>query len=263
MKQVASRENALFKRFRLLASSTSEQRRQGRTLIDGPHLVAAWCNSCQRPFQLIVSETGASHGEILHILSSHPDIPVVVMRDALFREISGTATPVGIVAEISVIAPPALDTAVQAPGDWLLLDAIQDAGNVGSILRSAAALGVKRVFLNERCATPWSPKVLRAAQGAHLVLEIWERADLSLILDQFSGKKLATLVTNARPIYEENLVDRVLWLFGNEGKGVSAELAAKCDNYVIIPMSNASESLNVAAAAAICLAEASRQRSLQ
>lgn len=261
MKLIVSRENAVFKRIRALAASVSEQRLQARTLIDGPHLVAAWCASPRRPRQLMVSESGSEKPEILSILREYPDIAAISFRDALFTELSGTKTPVGILAEIDIPSSPAVEVAVDSSSDWLLLDGVQDAGNVGSMLRSAAAFGVRQVFLGEGCAAAWSPKVLRAAQGAHLSLEIWEKMDLAVVLKRFPGTRLATVVENAQSIYQQNLMDRVLWLFGNEGQGVSPGLAKVCDKYVIIPMSIASESLNVAAAAAICMAEAARQKS--
>ena len=261
MKHVASKDNAEFKRLRLLAASVAEQRARGRTLIDGPHLVSCWLDGEYKPFQLVVSESGADKAEVRGILQHHPRVPLLSLKDNLFRELSGTQSPVGILAEIPIPPPPTPEAALHSASDWMLLDGIQDAGNVGSILRSAAAFGVTQIFLGEGCAAAWSPKVLRAAQGAHLSLAIHERADLAALLQVFPGHKLATVVDNAQSIYEQGLNQRLLWLMGNEGQGVSPALVRLCDKSIIIPMTKASESLNVAAAAAVCLAETARQKS--
>ena len=186
MKHVASRDNGDFKRLRMLAASVAEQRACGRTLIDGPHLVACWLDSASKPRQLVVSESGAGKAEVRVLLTRDPSIPLIQLKDSLFRELSGTQSPVGILAEIDIPPAPALDAAL-AGGDWLLLDGVQDAGNVGSMLRSAAAFGVAHIFLGEGCAAAWSPKVLRAAQGAHLALHIREKADLAALIGGFPG----------------------------------------------------------------------------
>ncbi|MBY0340257.1 MAG: RNA methyltransferase, partial [Rhodocyclaceae bacterium] len=178
------------------------------------------------------------------------------LKDSLFRELSGVATPTGIAA---VIAIPQTDT--RLPTDTcVMLDAVQDAGNVGSILRTAAAAGVRDIFLDTGCAGAWTPRVLRAAQGAHFSLNIREQLDLPAMLRQLPMPGVATVVDDATSLYELDLNRPVAWLLGNEGSGLSPELQALAQLRATIPLAAATESLNVAAAAAICLFEGLRQR---
>jgi TrmH family RNA methyltransferase len=140
----------------------------------------------------------------------------------------------------------------------VFLDAIQDAGNVGAILRSAAAFGIRQVVLGQGCADAWSPKVLRAAMGAHFAMAIQDSADLGAAIDKFGGKLICTVPRGGTPLAGADLSGRAGWLFGAEGQGVSAALAARAALKVTIPMAAGAESLNVAAAAAICFYEFSR-----
>ena len=141
-----------------------------------------------------------------------------------------------------------------------MLEQIQDPGNLGSILRSAAAAGIRDVFLSKKSIFAWSPRVLRAGMGAHFSLSIHEEVDLFDLLSRREGLALATVTDAATSIYETRLGGPIAWIFGNEGAGVSAQLMQAADARVYIPMSAATESINVAAAAAVCLFEQSRQR---
>jgi TrmH family RNA methyltransferase len=256
VKSVTSKDNPTFKALRLLATDAREQRRQVRTIIDGPHLLSAYLDRVGVPELVAVSESGASAPEIGALLASLGAVEVLQLRDSLFREISGTATPVGVLAVIAVPKPPP----DEPTGSCVLLDAVQDAGNVGSILRSAAAAGIVDVFLGPGCAGAWTPRVLRAAQGAHFGLRIREQADLLSLIVNYRGISVAAVAHDAKSIYALDLSGDVAWLFGNEGAGLSAALTAAATARGTIPMAAGSESLNVAAAAAICLFEGVRQR---
>lgn len=261
MKLITSRDNPSFKQLRLLAEDAREQRRQARTVLDGPHLVATYLQRVGMPHLLAVSESGAEKPELRALLEHYRDgeprgVEPLCLRDSLFRDISGTATPVGILAVIDVPKPPPI--AVRS--SCLLLDAVQDAGNLGSILRTAAAAGVHDIFLGSGCAGAWTPRVLRAGQGAHFTLAIHEQADLAALMRDYQGRVLTTDVDQGQCLFELDLAAPVAWLFGNEGRGVAPELAALADVRVTIPVVSAVESLNVAAAAAICLFESVRQR---
>jgi len=147
-------------------------------------------------------------------------------------------------------------------GDCVVLEAVQDPGNLGTVLRSAAAAGVRTVVLGKGCADAYAPKVLRAGMGAHFALEICERADLAAWRADYRGRVLATTL-GGRPVslYALDLRgEGHAWLFGNEGSGLSAELAGSADETVLIPMQPGTESLNVAMAATVCLFEQFRQR---
>lgn len=256
MKEISSRDNAGFKALRELATDHREPRRQGRTLADGIHLVATCFERGAKVQQLLLSESGRRHPEIVDLLYRAGDIDTLVLRDSLFRELSGVAAPTGIAA---VIAIPDNDRGA-VNGDAVLLDAVQDAGNVGTILRSAAAAGVRDVLLGPGCAGAWTPRVLRAGQGAHFSLRIREQVDLGVLLETYGGTSIAAVARDGENLYRLDLGGPVAWLFGNEGAGLAPALEAAATRRATIPMAAATESLNVAAAAAVCLFEAARQR---
>jgi TrmH family RNA methyltransferase len=255
MKFITSRDNGTFKRLRALAAG---EREEGRALLDGMHLIAAWAARVGVPELLVVSEGALGRAEIAGFLAAHPEVETLVFSDALFRHASPVESPTGILA---LVAVPETQTAL-IQGSCVVLDGVQDAGNVGSILRSAASCGIQEALLTPGCARAWSPKVLRAAMGAHCFLTIRENCDVRQSLEGFSGELLATrLDAGARSVFDLDLSGPVAWLFGSEGAGLSAEVAALATASVMIPMPGGMESLNVAAAAAVCLFEEVRQKS--
>lgn len=255
---ITSRDNPRIKALRALATDPRELRRQGRTLLDGPHLVDAYRQRFGAPELLVVSEAGERHDEVRGILAGMPGVPRLHVRDGLFRELSGVTSPVGILAVVCIPVP----SAGLQPGSCVLLDAVQDAGNVGTILRTAAAAGIRQVVLGPGCAGAWTPRVLRAAQGAHFGLDIHEAADLAAVAGNFAGRSAATVARGGESLYAVDLSGDVAWMFGNEGAGISPALAAAASLRVTIPLAAHSESLNVAAAAAVCLFEWRRQQLL-
>jgi TrmH family RNA methyltransferase len=184
---------------------------------------------------------------------------VLLLTDELFAALSSLPSPAAIGALIerpaAVVPREAIET--------VILDRVQDAGNVGSILRSAAALGVAQVVALPGCAALWSPKVLRAAMGAHFALRLCEAVPLV----ELAHLKMPWLATGshgegqgARPLHEAALPSPCAWVFGHEGQGIADEVAARCQMTLRIAQPGGEESLNVAAAAAICLHESARQR---
>lgn len=259
MKRISSRDNAAFKRLRQLAHSGRERRKQGRTLADGVHLVQTYLARVGSPELLVASEQGAAHPEIAALLAQHPAADALLLSDALFAEVSPVDSPSGLLALIAI--PPEPGGSVR--DSCVVLDAVQDAGNVGTLLRTAAAAGVREALLTEGCAQAWSPRVLRAAMGAHFGLRIREHADAARLLEAYPGRIVATAVRGACSLFEADLRGPVAWLFGNEGAGLGETLAALAHERLHIPMEAAAESLNVAAAAAVCLFEQRRQRLAQ
>ena len=145
----------------------------------------------------------------------------------------------------------------------LLVDDVQDPGNLGSMLRSAAAAGVVQVLLSKRCAFAWAPKVLRAGQGAHFCVDIHEDVDLAAWAASYratGADVVATIAAGGTSLYEAPLRKRIALAVGNEGAGLSPDLAAQATQEVTIPMHAGVESLNVAAATAVCLFECARRR---
>ena len=254
-KVITSRDNPAVKALRALAADSREQRRLGRTVLDGPHLVAAYVERMGTPERLVVSESGLRNAEIGRLLEVAA-AEVLTVPDSLFRELAGMVEPVGLLAVIAIPEPPA----TQPTGNCVLLDAVQDAGNVGTILRTAAAAGIRDIALGPGCAGAWTPKVLRAAQGAHFCLRIREPVSLPGLIEQRRETVVAAVAQGGRSLYEEDLSGEVAWLFGNEGSGISPSLMTMAGHTVTIPMAAGSESLNVAAAAAVCMFEGVRQR---
>ncbi|MBI5109636.1 MAG: RNA methyltransferase [Rhodocyclales bacterium] len=253
MAVIASRQNARYKALRALAE---DPRRHGMALADGIHLVSVCLERKAALSQLLISETGTRNREISALLKRASDTERLTLSDTLYREITGISSPVGIAAVIDI--PPPENGPL--PGDAVLLDAVQDAGNVGAILRTAAAAGIRDVLLGPGCAGAWSMRVLRAAQGAHFSLAIREQADLSVALAESAALSIATVASGGVDVYDVDLAGPVLWLLGNEGAGLSAPLVAAAGMRARIPLAGGTESLNVAAAAAIVLFEMRRQR---
>ena len=257
MKLVSSRDNADYKALKKLTESGRERRKAGRIVLDGMHLVEAYQTVYGVPDQIVVSTSGALRAEIAAWLASFPQTRVIVLEDALFATLSEVETPSGILA---VVARPTPRQALSECADTIVLDGVQDPGNLGSILRSAAAAGCTQAVLSADCVQAWSPKVLRAAMGAHFQIDLHEGVDLGAFLARFRGQSVLTALNAAHSLYDLDLRTPTAWVFGNEGQGVRPELLACVPMQVLIPMPGATESLNVAAAAAICLFEAVRQR---
>jgi len=258
MKLISSRDNPLFKSLLALGASAGERRESGRTLLEGIHLVAAYRDALGLPERVIVSESGQSHGEVRALLERMGGAEAVMLPDRLFEQLARVSAPVGIAA---VIIPPA-PVAGAASSLGVLLEDIQDPGNVGSLLRAAAAAGVEAAWLSRGCADPWSPKVLRAGMGAHFRLSIHAGADIAGAAREFRGRVVAAVPKAAHSVYQCDLRGPLALAFGNEGAGLSPALLAEADETVSIPMAPGAESLNAAAAAAVCLFEAVRQRSV-
>lgn len=256
-KHVTSRENPQFKQLLKLATSSRERKAQGATLLDGPHLVAAYHASGRVAEMLVVADSALDKPEIRDLFQTAAARQRLTLTDRLFGDVAQVATPTGIAAVIATPGNPPLPDRLDT---CLLLDELQDWGNVGSILRTAAAAGIRQIFLSPGSVFAWSPKTLRAGQGAHFFLDIHEGVDLVALARRHPGVVAATEARADRSVYEADLRGPTAWAFGNEGAGLSPALARAATLRVRIPMPGAAESLNVAAAAAICLFEQVRQR---
>jgi len=256
MQRIGSRDNPLVKRVRALGRSARACRNSGETLLDGPHLVAEALRAAVPIKALLVAESAFGRPEQAKLCETLAEVSRL-LPDDLFRQLSPVETPSGIVALIDL--PPAPHAAIDQ--DLIVLDAVQDAGNVGTILRTAAAAGVRQAALSEGCAQAWSPKVLRAGMGAHFRIGIIEHADVAGLLKNYAGIVAATvLAPDAGELYRCDLSGPVAWLFGSEGAGLSPALVGLATHRIAIPMAAEVESLNVACAAAVCLFEQLRQR---
>jgi RNA methyltransferase, TrmH family len=259
MKLISSRDNPLYKELKLLASNAQARRKSGRTLLDGVHLCEAYMQHAGGPAICVVSENSLTNTEVAAIVEQCENARVhcIVMPEPLYMALSQVEHGVGL---MFVVDTPRLEQPGSLAQSAVLLDNLQDPGNLGSILRSAAAAGLKQVFCSKGTVFAWSPKVLRAGMGAHFLLEIFENVDLEQLIRHSKVPVLATSSHAPAPVYEVDLRQPAGWLFGHEGQGVSAQLLECATRQVSIPHLGAVESLNVAASAAICFFEQVRQK---
>src|SRR5512134_1028659 len=213
MKAITSRDNPLFRSLLAPRESAGERRERGRTLLEGIHLVAAYRDALGLPELVIVSESGREHDEVRGLLERLAGAEAVMLPDRLFERVAQVSAPVGIAAVI--VLPPPMAGAASSLG--VLLEDIQDPGNVGSLLRTAAAAGAQAAWLSRGCADPWSPKVLRAGMGAQFRLSIHAGADIAAAAREFRGRVVAAVPKAGRSLYLCNLRGPLALAFGNEG----------------------------------------------
>lgn len=242
---ITSRDNPLLKRLRLMVRDPAAYRKQGQVWLEGDHLCRAMVARGLLPVVAVFSDSFWPPALADVDVSA---IKCVVIPDALMRDISALEVPsrMGFVADL-----PALG-GLQPDQATLVLDRVQDAGNVGSMLRSAAAFGIPQVAALKGTAALWSGKVLRAGMGAHFGLSLHE----GLVAEDLAALQVPWIVTSSHQgewLHKASLPWPCAWVMGHEGQGVSAELMARASHCVRIAQPGGEESLNVAAAAAICL----------
>lgn len=262
MKSISSRDNPLYKELKLLASSSHARRKAGRTVLDGVHLCQAYLQQVGLPPFCVVGKSAQADPEVATILKQCEDARVqcIVLPDTLYQALSQVEHGIGL---LFVVDTPQTELPATLAQAAVLLDNLQDPGNLGSILRSAAAAGIEYVFCSRGTALAWSPKVLRAGMGAHFLLKIAENVDLTALMCSAHVPILATSSYARQHIYDIDLTQPVAWLFGHEGQGVTDELLGLATHQVSIPHIGAVESLNVAASAAVCFFEQVRQKGAQ
>ncbi len=253
VKAIASRDNPLIVRLRKLAADPAAYRKLGEVWIEGEHLCAAFVQRGGRAAQAVITEDGWQTPALRAMAGSADSVAVV--SAALMAGISTLESPAPLCFALPWTGSGQLD--VEAPS--VVLDRLQDAGNVGNILRSASAFGFTQVIAIKGTAALWSPKVLRAGMGAHFALQLVEGASVEA-MTTLRMPMLATSSHAARAIHEASLPWPCAWVMGHEGQGVSAALMQRCADTLRIPQPGGEESLNVAAAAAVCLYESARQR---
>ena len=257
MKSVASRDNAAYKALARLAASGSERRKTGQSVLDGAHLLGAFLDSGRIPEEVMVNAEALADREVAALVARCAPAPVTLLSDALFKSISTVDSPTGVIARVRT---PHGQAVPADAGLVLLLEDIQDPGNVGTLLRSAAAAGAGHVLLSPQCAFAWSPKVLRAAMGAHFALNLVEGAGLLEFLGRYRGASVALAARAEASLYALDLKKPTAFLVGNEGAGLSAPILEAASVRARIPMPGRGESLNAGTAGSICLFEAVRQR---
>jgi TrmH family RNA methyltransferase len=251
VRQVSSRHNDLFKDLRKLIAEPTAYRKIGRVWLEGDHLCRALLERGRLPVRAIVTESGWADAALNALARSAPE--AVCVPDALMRELSGLESP----AQIGFLMAADADAAARPGVDTVVLDRLQDPGNVGSILRTASAMGFAQVVALKGSVALWSPKVLRAGMGAHFGLTLVEGAAIADVAT-LGLPIVGTHLRDAQWLHETTLPRPLAWVFGHEGQGMSEPVAAACTLRVRIAQPGGEESLNVAAAAAMCLYESSR-----
>ncbi len=249
--RITSASNPLIKELRKLSTDNTAYRKHGRVWLEGDHLCQA---AVLRGFKPVLGLFSESFWPIAQSIWAQAAIKNIVIPDTLFAEISGleSASSMGFILDLP--AEPVLKPLAAS----VILDRVQDAGNVGSILRSAAAFGFGQVIALKGTAALWSPKVLRAGMGAHFGLQLLEGIEP----DALAALAVPMVVTSSHEgdvLGLGKLPMPCAWVMGHEGQGVSEHLLAKADVKVRIDQPGGEESLNVAAAAAICLHFSSMQ----
>ena len=260
MNIITSAHNAQLKQLAKLLASAKARREEQLAVLEGAHLLDACLNAGGQPEQVFVPESRADKAETRALLARLPQEKCTLVSKGALERISQLTEG----AELMTLLPLPLPVQAPAEGDCIVLERVQDPGNAGTVLRSAAACGIRQVVLSDDCVDVWSPKVLRAGMGAHFLLDLHVRTDLMPWRSAYRGRVLATALGGCinYSLYELDLQAPCAWVFGNEGSGVSPALQQAADATVKIPMSGATESLNVAMAATVCLFEQQRQRLL-
>ncbi len=242
---ISSRDNPQLRALRKLAVDNTGYRKSRQVWVEGEHLCSAALLRRVRPAMTVIAQSLWADGQ--SPWSGHAPI-TLVLPDALFKTVSSLESPGAVGFVLDLAAPSALD----AVAPTVVLDRVQDAGNVGSILRTAAAFGFTQVIALRETAALWSPKVLRAGMGAHFGLTLLEAMEV----DALESLRVPLLVTSSHAgelIQAARLPFPCAWVLGHEGQGVSPTLLARAALQVRIDQPGGEESLNVAAAAAICL----------
>lgn len=265
--QIESAQNPRLKSLHRLLTDSRYRREQGLSVLEGVHLLQALHQTGQKPQAVWLGASAQDNVEIVSLLQTvqqaWSDVLCYQVPDRLLRQISelGESLPC-----MAIIAAPLQDLTLWQHADTLILDRIQDAGNVGSLLRTAVACGVKQVIALQGSATLWSPKVLRAAMGAHFALTLMQADNVEAVLTRYHAMALqeawpiwATHLQQSVSLYDCELKQPSIWVIGHEGQGIQAAWLEQAQS-VRIPMQPGIESLNAAVAGAICLYEQQRQR---
>ena len=242
---IQSRDNLFVKNLRRLAQDSTAYRKQGQVWLEGDHLCRAALVRGWLPEVAVFSE---SFWPLVPAEWVQKARKIIVLADVLFAEISGLESP----AKMGYVVPWDAGQQVQSGVATVVLDRVQDAGNVGSILRSASAFGFKQVVALKGAAALWSQKVLRAGMGAHFGLQLVE----GITCEHVQNLQVPLIVTSSHQgelIHEAQLPWPCAWAMGHEGQGVSEVLIDIAKHRISIAQPGGEESLNVGAAAAICL----------
>lgn len=253
---ITSDKNNTVKLVKGLLTQARQRKKHSQTVLEGVHLIDAALRSDYPFAQILLAESAHTHPEVGQLLTRLPNhTPIITLSDSLYESIRSLGTGIDIMALITIPTP----SLPMLAEDCLILNDVQDSGNVGTLLRTAAAVGIPHVLCTNATAQAWSPKTLRAGMGAQFALHIYEGLSIQDILDHVQAPLFATSSHTDTLIYQHDLTQPIAWIMGHEGQGVSAELM-QCATPIALPQPNGQESLNVAIAGSLCLYETLRQR---
>ena len=250
-----SKDNPKIKHLRGLIEQNNYRKKQGQTVLAGTHLCLAWLHENKKITSIFTTEHALSHPDYERILAKYTGV-VFVIGESLYKDLSTLGTSLACLAIVDV---PSSSQALDFKADTLILENVQDPGNVGTLLRSAAAAGIEQIICTKGSAALWSPRVLRAGMGAHFSLNTYENVAIEDILERFEIPVYVTSSHQAESLYQKDLTQACVWILGNEGQGVS-DFALAHAQALSIPQPGGQESLNVAIAGSICFFEMVRQR---
>jgi TrmH family RNA methyltransferase len=258
MKHISSRDNPLYKELRRLAGSPRARREHGMIVLDGVHLVQTYLSRFgPASLRLFIKPSARDHPEIAEL--AEQSTSAMLLDDSLFDRVAPVESPVGVLALAPRPTPPSISNVSPL---HVLLDGVQDPGNVGAILRSAAAAGAVAAHLSSDCADPWSPKTLRGGMGAQFVIPIAQSEDLSLAATALGVPLIACVANGQTSLFHADLRGPIGVIIGGEGGGISEPLLRQAHQLLSIPMRAGIESLNAAAAATVIFYERFRQQEL-
>lgn len=253
--EINSKDNAKIKHLRGLCEQASHRRKSQQTVLEGIHLLDAWLKTKKPLVAIFVTSAALQHPEV-QVLSTLFSCPVYLISESLYQEVRTLGPGIDIMAVVDIIPPLTLPNLTT---DTLILENLQDPGNVGTLLRTAAAAGITQIICSKGTASIWSPRVLRAGMGAQFSLSIYEQVALEDFIPNLNMPIYVTSSHAEHSLYTLNLKTPCAWLMGNEGQGAS-EFAQQNAVTVGIPQPGGQESLNVAIAGAVCIFEMVRQR---
>ncbi|MDO4699886.1 MAG: RNA methyltransferase [Moraxella sp.] len=255
MTPITSPTNSTIKHASALLTQHRIRKKSGQTVIEGVHLLDAYLAQGLQINKILVAQSASTHGEVLPLLDSIRPKDIVVVADNLYKQIRTLGDGVDVMAIIDTPRP----TLSTITGDCLILDGVQDAGNAGTLLRSASAVGITTIITTPNTTHLWSPKVLRAGMGANFALNIYEQISHDEILAKVKTPLYATSSHADKLIYHHDLTCPVAWVLGHEGQGVS-DVFLNNATPIALPQPNGQESLNVGVAGSVCFYEMLRQR---
>lgn len=262
---ITSNTNERYKRWKKLADTPRTSKKLGVTLAEGIHLAQVIRDSDARVVSIVVRETGATAEalELARVLAETKAARVFTLSGALYDAVSPVEHGVGLTVEFETLTAMRPHRPIRA--DALYLDGVQDAGNMGTLIRTAVAAGVRYIAASAGSAGLWSPKVMRAGMGAHFGATLFENVAPRDLPDLFDARRLAADARGGSDLFRSSGWDvgPTVWMMGAEGPGLSDAALQVADARYLIPIEASCESLNVGAAAAVCLFEQRRRRLLR